>query len=75
MDLYDDIVEEEILYFDEIEIPNLYMLLCGRCATQIPVDIVDFSYFESETQPDDEFLCELCADIQIFGAYAKEYHC
>lgn len=61
------IQEESLLDFDEIDLKDLYMLVCPDCKKQIPLDIVEFMYFESQVDSEDDFVCEPCADIRIFS--------
>jgi hypothetical protein len=61
--------EESLLDFDEIDLKDLYMLVCPDCKKQIPLDIVEFKYFESQVGDEDDFVCEPCADIRIFSEF------
>jgi hypothetical protein len=60
---------ESLLDFDEIDLHDLYMLVCQDCKKQIPLDIVEFTYFESQVGNEDDFVCEGCADVRIFSEF------
>lgn len=63
-------VDSESFYdFDEIDLTDLYMLVCQDCKKQIPLDIVEFRYFESQLGDEDDFICENCADVRIFSEF------
>lgn len=55
--------------FDEVDLIDLYMLVCLDCKKQIPLDIVEFKYFESQIDNEDDFVCEKCADVRIFSEF------
>lgn len=60
---------ESLLDFDEIDLHDLYMLVCQDCKKQIPLDIVEFMYFESQVDSEDDFVCESCADSRVFSEF------